>query len=58
MTSPPPTGWLTISQVAREFGKTRQTIHNWVTSGFILTLGYRVQRDVTGYWLLQPPPPQ
>ena len=55
MTSPTPAGWQTITQVAREFGKTRQTIHNWVTSGFILTLGYRVQRDVSGFWLLYPP---
>jgi hypothetical protein len=55
MTSPPPTGWLTIADVARRVGKTRQTVHNWVVSGFILTLGYRVKRDYTGYWLLQPP---
>jgi hypothetical protein len=58
MTTAPTNGWVTIADVARRLGKTRQTVHNWVTSGFILTLGYRVRRDYTGYWLLYPPSEQ
>ncbi len=58
MTPQPPDGWLTISQVAHDFNRTRQTIHDWVVTGFIITLGYQVRRDYRGYWLLLPPTPQ
>ena len=47
---------LTITEVAREFNKTRKTIHEWCQSGFILQLGYTVRRDATGHWFLTPPP--
>ncbi len=47
--------WLTISAVAIQFNKTRQTIHNWCRSGFIITLGYQLRRDPQGNWRLNPP---
>jgi len=46
------TVWLPLSAVAKEFGKSRQTIHLWCQDGFILTLGYRARRTPKGYWLL------
>lgn len=45
-------GWVPISTVAREFHKTRQTIHRWCRNGFILSLGYRTRRTATGLWYI------
>jgi hypothetical protein len=47
--------WRTVSEVAREYQKAPITIARWCEDGFILTLGYRLKRDVTGHWLIGTP---
>lgn len=42
--------WVTTSEFAQEFRKTNRTVQRWCTAGFVLSLGYRIRRDVTGHW--------
>lgn len=44
--------WVPASELAHEYGKTRQTIINWCADGFMLSLGFKVRRDPTGHWLV------
>lgn len=46
--------WIPISQLAKEYQKSRVTIFRWIQSGFIYTLGYEVKRDPTGHWYVRP----
>jgi hypothetical protein len=49
--------WVPISQFAREYNKSRNTIVNWITTGFIFSLGVSVKKDVTGHWFIGKPSP-
>jgi hypothetical protein len=42
--------WISASDFAREFRKTNRTAQKWCQTGFALSLGYRIRRDVTGHW--------
>lgn len=42
--------WVPVSEFAAEFNKTNRTVQKWCASGFVLSLGYRIRRDVTGHW--------
>ncbi len=47
--------WLTPPQLAIEFDKTDMTVRRWCYDGFILSLGYRLQRGPKGRWLIGVP---
>lgn len=44
--------WVSIADLAREYSKTVQTMHNWAKSGFLHELGYRTRQDETGHWFV------
>lgn len=48
------TRWLPVTMLAREFNKSAMTMRRWCITGFILTVGYRTMRDVSGHWLVTP----
>lgn len=48
--------WIPLSKLAKEFEKSRVTIHNWCVDGFLLTLGYRIRRDCKGHWTVSKNP--
>lgn len=43
------TRWLSVKDFAKVQRKQPVTIYQWVNSGFILEIGFRVVRDVTGH---------
>lgn len=44
--------WVSIADLAREYSKSVQTMHNWAKSGFLHELGYRTRQDETGHWFV------
>jgi hypothetical protein len=49
--------WFKPSEIAKQFNKSPMTIRRWCGSGFILTLGYRLRRDVKGQTMIGVPLP-
>lgn len=47
-------GWIPVSQLAREYNKSKMTIIRWIDNGFLVTLGYRIWRDVSGHYYVCP----
>ena len=50
--------WIPLSEIAIEYRKSPRMIRKWVHSGFILEIGFSVQRDVTGHYLIGVPAEQ
>lgn len=44
--------WLPISRVAKEYNRSPETIRLWCVSGFLIELGFTIQRDLTGHWII------
>ena len=47
--------WVPVSVIAAEYQRTPQMIRNWVRSGLIVEIGFRVRRDVTGHFIIGVP---
>jgi hypothetical protein len=47
--------WVPIKEFADEYNKSRSTIVNWITNGFIFRLGVSVKKDVSGHWYIGKP---
>ena len=41
--------WLTVREFAAKQNRHRLTIYRWVADGFVLELGFKLRRDVTGH---------
>ena len=41
--------WLTVKQFADKQNKNLMTIYKWNDNGFLVSLGFLVQRDFTGH---------
>jgi len=50
--------WLSPTELATEYNKTRITIYRWCSSGFILTLGYRLKREANRRYSIGVPVPE
>jgi hypothetical protein len=44
------TTWLTVREFATKQEKRPVTIYKWISEGFVVELGFRINRDATGHW--------
>jgi hypothetical protein len=47
--------WLPLSVMAEMYSKSAECIRLWCHDGFILSLGYRLQREPRGHWRIGVP---
>ena len=47
--------WVSAQEFADEYHKSRGTIGNWIETGYILQMGFRLKRDISGFWLIGKP---
>ena len=47
--------WVSVSELAEEYHKSRKTILNWIYDGFLIQMGYSLRKDPSGYWYIGKP---
>jgi len=47
--------WYTAKEFAVEWNKDDTTVRKWCKNGFLISAGFKLQRDINGRWLIADP---
>jgi len=48
--------WVSMTEIARLYGKQRMSVYRWCVEGYLIELGYKLKREPKNRWLIGVPP--